>query len=88
MADEFMKGFAILTGGLLVWLVFAGWYNTPDFYDTQLVGPNPTDPGTYTAIALVLKDAALYFAIFGALTFWVVIPASRRARAYYASTNN
>ena len=84
MADEFMKGFAILTGGLLVWMTFAAWFNTPDFYDTQLVGPDPEDPGTYTEIALILRDAALYFALLGALTFWVIIPAGRRARRQYA----
>lgn len=85
MADEFMKGFAIFTAGLLVWMTFAGWYNTESFYSTQLIGPNPEDPGTYTAMALVVKDAALYFALLGALTFWVLIPAGRRTRSYYAS---
>ncbi len=87
MADEFIKGFAILTGGLLVWMTFAAWYNTPDFYGTQLIGPNPEDPGTYVSMALLVKEAALYFALLGATTFWVVIPASRRAREYYASSN-
>lgn len=85
MADEFIKGFAILSGGLLIWLMFASWFNTPSFYDVQLVGPNPEDPGTYTAIALVVRDAALTFGILGALTFWVLVPASRRAREHYAS---
>lgn len=85
MADEFVKGFAILTGGLLVWMMFASWFNTPSFEGAQLIGPNPDDPDTYTTIALVVKDAMLWFAILGALTFWVVIPASRRARTYYAS---
>ncbi len=85
MADEFMKGFAILCGGLLVWMTFAAWFNTPDFYGTQLIGPDPTDPGTYTSIAFVVRDAALVFALLGALTFWVGIPAGRRAREYYMS---
>ena len=87
MADEFVKGFAILTGGLLVWMTFAGWYNTPSFYDTQLIAPGPDDPGAYEAAALVLKDAMLYFALLGAFTFWVVIPSGRRARTYYADRN-
>ncbi|MCU4741780.1 DUF7314 family protein [Natronoglomus mannanivorans] len=85
MADEFVKGFAILTVGLLVWMMFASWFNTPSFYEAQLIGPGPEDPTTYEAIALIVKDAMLAFAIFGALTFWVVIPASRRAREYYAT---
>lgn len=86
MADEFMKGFAILSVGLLVWMTFAGWYNTESFYDTQLIAPNPEDPSTFEAMALIVKDAALYFALLGALTFWVIIPAGRRARAHYASS--
>ncbi|WP_254767521.1 DUF7314 family protein [Salinilacihabitans rarus] len=84
MADEFVKGFAILTGGLLIWLMFASWFNTPDFYGEQLIGPDPENPDTYTQLALVVRDVALYFAILGALTFWVIIPAGRRARGYYA----
>ena len=85
MADEFIKGFAIFTFGLLVWMMFASWYNTPSFYETQLIAPDPSDPGTYEQIAFVVRDAMLAFAIFGALTFWVIIPASRRAREYYAT---
>ncbi|GAB3030605.1 DUF7314 family protein [Natronobiforma cellulositropha] len=85
MADEFIKGFAILTLGLLVWMMFASWYNTPSFYETQLIAPDPENPGTYDAIAFIVRDAMLTFAILGALTFWVVIPAGRRAREYYAA---
>ncbi|WP_312909428.1 DUF7314 family protein [Natronosalvus caseinilyticus] len=87
MADEFVKGFVILSLGLLVWMTFAGWYNTPSFYDTQLVGPNPEDPGTYTTLALVVKEAAFYFGILGAVTFWALIPAGRRVRTHYAENN-
>jgi len=40
MADEFMKGFGILTGAGLVWMVLAGWYQTPSFFMTnQLIRP-------------------------------------------------
>ncbi|ERH06655.1 MAG: hypothetical protein J07HN4v3_02278 [Halonotius sp. J07HN4] len=31
MADEFMKGFGILTGAGLLWMTLAGWYQTPSF---------------------------------------------------------
>lgn len=85
MADEFVKGFAILTTGLLVWMMFASWFNTPSFYDVQLLGPNPENPNTYESIGLLVKDAMLVFALFGALTFWVIIPASRHAREYYTT---
>lgn len=84
MADEFMKGFAILTGGFLLWMTFASWFNTPGFEGAQLIGPNPEDPDTYTALAITIKEAIFYFMILGTLTFWVLIPASRRARQHYA----
>jgi hypothetical protein len=80
MADEFAKGLAILTGSGLLWMVFAGWFNTPDF-ETQFVGPNPSDPGTFVEMAIVLKEGFFWFAILGALTFWVVIPAARELQA-------
>lgn len=85
MADEFMKGFAALTGGLLIWMTFASWYNTPSFYGTQLIGANPSNPDQYTLLALYVKDAMLTLGVLGALTFWVIIPAGRRARSYRAS---
>ncbi|MFC7232731.1 hypothetical protein ACFQMM_17725 [Saliphagus sp. GCM10025308] len=53
----------------------------------QLVGPNPEDPGTYTTLALVVKEAAFYFGILGAVTFWALIPAGRRVRTHYAENN-
>ncbi|PSQ42836.1 hypothetical protein BRD17_07625 [Halobacteriales archaeon SW_7_68_16] len=81
MADEFAKGLGILTGSGLLWMVLAGWYNTPSFEGAQLYGPNPQSPGLYDGIAIIVKEAAFWFAILGALTFWVLIPAGRELRA-------
>ena len=80
MADEFAKGLGILTGSGLLWMTLAGWYNTPHFDGAQLSGPDPTGLGTYGEIALTIKEAAFWFAILGALTFWVLVPAYREAR--------
>jgi hypothetical protein len=47
-----------------------------------LLAPNP-DPETlniYGQLAILLKDVLFWFAILGALTFWVVIPAVEEAR--------
>ncbi|WP_121822140.1 DUF7314 family protein [Halostella salina] len=85
MADEFAKGLGILTGAGLAWMVLAGWFNTPSFEEQQLSGPDPSNPDMYTAIALELKDALFWFAILGALTFWVVIPIGRELYAAYAA---
>lgn len=81
MADEFIKGLGILTGAGLGWMVLAGWYNTPEFEGAQLTGAPPADPGQYGDLALLLKDGLFWFAVLGALTFWVVIPAAREMRA-------
>jgi len=85
MADEFAKGFGIFTTAGLIWMVLAGWYNTPSFEGTQLLGPDPSNPDMYTSLALVLKDGLFWFAILGALTFWVVIPIGRELYAEYES---
>jgi hypothetical protein len=82
MADEFAKGFGILVTAGLGWLMIAANYNTPSFEGTQLTAPNP-DPATlgmYEQLLITLKDALFWFAILGALTFWVVIPAFEHAR--------
>lgn len=81
MGDEFAKGFGILVTAGFLWMVLAGWYNTPGFEEAQLTAPNPEVVGTYGQIALILKDALFWFAILGALTFWVVIPLLEEARA-------
>ena len=80
MADEFAKGFGIFVTAGLGWMILAGWYNTPSFEGAQLTGPNPETVDFYGQLALVLKDALFWFAILGALTFWVVIPAIEQAR--------
>ena len=82
MADEFAKGFTILVTAGLAWLTLAGWYNTPSFNGAQLLGADPPAAtlDTYGQLAIVLKDALFWFAILGALTFWVVIPAVEEAR--------
>lgn len=80
MADEFAKGLGILTGAGLPWMVLAGWYNTPSFAGAQLTGPDPKNLELYGSMAIVLKDALFWFAILGALTFWVVLPAVEKAR--------
>jgi hypothetical protein len=88
MADEFAKGLGILTTAGLAWMVLAGWFNTSvESFETtgpplQLAGPNPEDPTFYVEVALLLKEALFWFAIFGALTFWLVIPAAREAREF------
>jgi len=84
MADEFAKGLGIFTAAGLVWIVLAGWYNTPSFEGAQLAGANPENLDMYGQLAIVLKEAMFWFAIIGLLTFWVVIPAVREARAYLA----
>lgn len=83
MADEFIKGLAILIGAGLGWMVIAGWYRTPSFEGAQLVGPRPAPESLslLDQLALLTGDALGVFAVAGALTFWVVIPAYRELRA-------
>ncbi|WP_049998940.1 DUF7314 family protein [Halococcus sediminicola] len=82
MSDEFAKGLVALCGGLFGWMVFSGWYTTESFESTnQLIGEAPSDPAIYGNIALTIREALFWFAIFGAITFWVLIPAGRQARA-------
>jgi hypothetical protein len=81
MADEFAKGLAILMTAGLGWLTLAGWYNTDSFESTaQLIQPDPAAANFYDTVAILLKDVLFWFAILGALTFWVLIPAMREAR--------
>jgi len=83
MADEFMKGFGILMTAGLGWMTLAGWYNTPSFEGAQLIGELTIEnPTVYDQLGLFLKEALFWFAIVGALTFWVVIPAVREFRTY------
>lgn len=80
MADEFMKGFAVLTGAGMIWFSIASWYYTPSFDGPQLIGEGPADPGVYGAALMTIGDMMLWFALIGALTFWVLIPAFREGR--------
>jgi hypothetical protein len=84
MADEFIKGFAALMIGGLGWMTIAGWYKTPSFEGAQLIGeaPPPEQLTMLDSIALMLGDALFWFAIFGCLTFWVVIPLIGEVREY------
>lgn len=86
MADEFVKGLFILTGGLLAWMVLSGWYTTESFEEGQLVAEvTVSQIDLYGTIALTLREALFWFAIVGALTFWVLIPAAREARSAWAN---
>jgi ribose/xylose/arabinose/galactoside ABC-type transport system permease subunit len=84
MADEFIKGLGALTLGTFVWMITAGWYNTPHFDEGQLISPTPENLDLYGQISVVLRDVSLWFAILGMLVFWVVIPGIRQGRTYYA----
>ena len=82
MSDEFIKGLGALCGGLFGWLILSGWYNTESFESTkQLIAASPDLDSLYGALALTLREALFWFALIGALTFWVLIPAARQARA-------
>lgn len=80
MADEFIKGLAVATGGGLVWMVLSGWYTTPGFEDAQLWGAIPDNLGAYGQAAIMLREVMAWFIIFGILTFWVIIPALQQLR--------
>lgn len=81
MADEFIKGLGILTGAGLAWMILAGWYRTASFESTtQLIDPLPENLSTFDQIGVLLMDGMLYFALLGALTFWVLIPGARQLR--------
>lgn len=84
MADEFAKGLGIFASAGLAWVVLAGWYRTPSFESTkQLVSPLTKSVATadiLNSIAITLTDVFFWVAVFGALAFWVVIPAVRQIR--------
>lgn len=81
MADEFMKGLAIATGGGLIWMVLSGWYTTPGFEEAQLWGEIPGSLDAYGQAAIMLRSVTAWFMIFGILAFWVIIPAFQQIRA-------
>lgn len=80
MADEFIKGLGIATGAGLIWMVLSGWYTTPGFEDTQLVGEIPEGLDAYGSAAIALREVMFWFAIIGMLTFWVAIPLYQQVR--------
>ncbi|MFP4624976.1 MAG: hypothetical protein ACLFNI_00110 [Natronomonas sp.] len=80
MADEFAKGLAILTSAGMVWMAVSSWLTTESFEGTQLIAPPPEDLGTYGELALVARDISFWFAVFGVLTFWILIPVGREIR--------
>ncbi len=81
MADEFMKGFGLLSGAGLLWMVFASWYRTTSFESTRQLIAAPPEPNTvFDTIGIFFADLMLWLALVGAFTFWVLIPAGRQAR--------
>jgi hypothetical protein len=82
MADEFAKGFGLLSGAGLIWMVLAGWYKTPSFSGAQLMGSVPDNLTMYDQIAVVLLEGMFWLAVFGAVFFWVGVPLLREARTY------
>lgn len=80
MADEFVKGLGIVTTAGLGWMILSGWYTTPGFEDTQLVGEAPGTVDIYGELALVSREALFWFMVLGALTFWVIIPGINQLR--------
>lgn len=86
MADEFAKGLGLLSGAGLIWLVLAGWYRTPDFDGPQLTAEIQYKAlSMYDLIAVQLMFAMFWLAIFGALFFWVLVPAGREVYAAASS---
>tara|TARA_B110000116_G_C16381789_1_gene378908 strand:- start:73 stop:330 length:258 start_codon:yes stop_codon:yes gene_type:complete len=75
MADEFMKGFGILSIAGLAWMILSGWFNTPGFETTQLIAPVPSGLDFYGQFSIILREVVFWFAVVGALSFWVIIPA-------------
>ncbi|MUW15502.1 hypothetical protein GJ633_13340 [Halorubrum sp. CBA1125] len=81
MADEFIKGFALFSIGALGWFTFGGWYRTPSYYEiVQLVNPPEGVNTAYGEIGVLAGEASFWLMIVGALTFWVIVPASRELR--------
>lgn len=83
MADEFVKGFAIFVTAGLGWMTLAGWYNTPSFEGKQLLGATQGVATAYDSLGIVLRDVLFFFAVIGALTFWVFLPLGRKLLEEY-----
>jgi hypothetical protein len=61
-------------------MVLSGWFTTPGFEDTQLVGEIPGNLDAYGQAAIVLREVMFWFIVLGVLTFWVVLPAVEQFR--------
>jgi len=85
MADEFIKGFGMLTTGFMGWMVVAAWFKTPSFEGTQLIAAPPDDPDLFSEIALIIGESMLWFGLFGALLFWLILPLFGQFRDYLDS---
>ena len=81
MADEFMKGFGIFASAGLAWMILSGWFTTPGFETTQLIAPVPENLDFYGQFSIALREIMFWFAVVGALTFWVLIPAINEIKA-------
>ena len=90
MADEFIKGLGIFTGGGLAWMVLASWYRTSGFEATdQLVGAVTIEGGNlYNGFGVALMNALFWFTVIGTLTFWVLIPVYRQFRVAMDNRRN
>ena len=91
MADEFIKGLGIFTGAGLAWMVLASWYRTEGFEATdQLVGPVTIEAGgsLYNGVGVALMNVLFWFAVLGALTFWVLIPGWRQLKSAVENRQN
>lgn len=81
MADEFAKGLGIFTFAGLAWMTLAGWYRTPSFEGAQLMGPVKDSLTFFDQLGIVVMEGMFWFAVLGALTFWILIPALKELRA-------
>jgi hypothetical protein len=88
MADEFVKGLGIASAAGLGWTTLSGWYTTPGFEETQLIGHPPETLDVYGQIALVSREALFWFMVLGLLTFWVLIPGLNQLRSAMADEND
>jgi hypothetical protein len=70
-------------------MVLSGWYTTESFESGQLIAEvTVSQIDIYATIALTLREALFWFAIIGALTFWVLIPAAHEARTAWANRDS
>ncbi|MDY6776326.1 MAG: hypothetical protein SV253_09710 [Halobacteria archaeon] len=76
MADEFIIGGGLFTGGGLLWLIFGGLYKTSSFQN-QLGFPEETAPPTIGIphdLGVFFADVSMAVMLLGPLVFWVVVP--------------